>query len=203
MLRTTFGAFAVPFVARSDLKRSPAHTVLDHGRHRPSDSWISSFCIWGLRKLCPAPLMRFSVTTAICLATVAPSGAAFNFSRFIVRAFSKPHAAIEAEDCEVLFLGEVAEDCWRKRGFPDVEVSTVLRVVLSFLWIAAHPVWVIRFLPPYSSTAPLVRWRPTTSVPTRAGVQLLISHPVTGGRVQQQCYVFLRKFDVFRLKCYV
>jgi hypothetical protein len=52
------------------------------------------------------------------LATLAPSGADFTFSRFIGRAFS-PRADIEAGDCDVLVLSEVAEDCWRKRGFPD------------------------------------------------------------------------------------
>ena len=64
--------------------------------------------------------MSFSVTTFICLATLAPSDTDFTFSRFIGRAFSKPRADIEAGDCDVLFLSDIAEDCWRKRGFPDV-----------------------------------------------------------------------------------
>ena len=38
--------------------------------------------------------MSFSVTTVICLATLAPSGADINLSRLIGRAFSKSRADI-------------------------------------------------------------------------------------------------------------
>jgi len=64
-------------------------------------------CVWGPRKLCPTPLMSFSVTTVTCLANLAPSSAYFNFSRLIDLALSKPRADIEAEDFYVLFLSEI------------------------------------------------------------------------------------------------
>jgi len=69
------------------------------------------------------------------LATLAPSGADFTFSRFIGRAFSKPRADIEAGDCDVLFLSEIAEDWWRKRGFPDVfDLVGDLDLDITWFW---------------------------------------------------------------------
>jgi len=71
------------------------------------------------------------------LATLPPSGAELNFNRLIGRAFSKPRADIKAEDCDALFLSEIAEDCWRKRGFPDV-FDLVGGLDFDITWVWDH-----------------------------------------------------------------